>query len=312
MSDLDDLLARQSGVVSRAQLIALGASRAERDTLVRRRLLVPVLPGVYVDHTGVPTRVQRSIAAVLYAGRAALHLESALDHPGGTGVIHVAIDATRRVAAQPGIRIHRVAGLEGKVRWNLVPPRVLPEVAALERAHRAATDLDAIAAVAAVVGSRATTAERLGRVLGSRPRIRRRTLLADLLDDLAAGTHSVLEHGFLTTVVRPHALPEPSARQAPRVGAKGIEYRDAEYAELGVVVEMDSRWHDTERAADRDADRDLDDLAGGQVTVRLRYRQVFGTPCHTAARLGLLLRRRGWNGSSTACSPSCAVPAWTI
>ena len=199
----------------------LGVSRADRDTLLRRRVLTPVLPGVYVDHTGTPTREQRSIAAVLYAGRAALHLASALDHPRGTGVVHVAIDAARRVRAQPGMRIHRVPDLEDKVLWNLTPPRVRPEVAAVERAHRAATDLDAIAALAAVVGSRATTADRLARALAARSRIRRRALLTELVADLAAGTHSVLEHGFLTRVVRPHALPEPSARQAPRVGERG-------------------------------------------------------------------------------------------
>lgn len=309
MSDLDDLLARQAGVVSRAQLVELGIARAVRETLVRRRDLTRILPGVYVDHTGRPTGEQRAIAAVLYAGHAALHLTSALEHPRGTGVVHVAIDASRRVKAQPGMQVHRVPDLEDKVLWNLVPPRVRPEVAALERAHRAATDLDAIAALAAVVGSRATTAERLGQALEARGRIRRHALLTELVSDLAAGTHSVLEHGFLARVVRPHSLPEPSARQAPRAGPRGSEYRDAEYVDLGLVVELDSRWHDTERAADRDSDRDLDDLAGGRVTIRLRYRQVFGTPCRTAVGLGAVLRRRGWAGAPVPCSPGCDVVA---
>jgi hypothetical protein len=311
MTALADLLNRQAGVVSRAQLIELGVPRAQRDTMVRRRVLVPVLPGVYVDHTGIPTREQRAIAAVLYAGRAALHLESALDHPRGTGVLHVAIDAGRRVLPQPGIRIHRVPDLDAKVRWNLVPPRVRPEVAALERAHRAATDLDAIAALAAVVGSRATTADRLRQALEARGRIRRRRLLTELVADLAAGTHSVLEHGFLTRVVRPHGLPEPSVRQGPRAGRAGVEYRDAEYVELGTVVELDSRWHDNERAADRDTDRDLDDLAAGRLAVRLRYRQVFGTPCATAVRLGAVFRVRGWSGRPVGCSPTCEVSRHT-
>lgn len=307
MSELDDLLARQAGVVSRAQLIELAVPRAERDTMLRRRLLVPLLPGVYVDHTGPPSREQLAIGAVLYAGRAALHLDSALDHPRGSGVIHVAIGTSRRVLPQPGIRIHRVTDLEDKVRWNLTPPRVRPEVAAVERAHRATTDLDAIAALTAVVGSRATKADRLAATMAARPRLRRRALLEALVADLAAGTHSVLEHGFLDRVVRPHVLPEPTVRQAPRDGGSGTEYRDAEYVELGTVVELDSRWHDTNSAADRDADRDLDDLADGRVTVRLRYRQVFSTPCSTAARLGALLRQRGWPGKPVSCSASCAI-----
>ena len=79
------------------------------------------------------------------------------------------------------------------------------------------------------------------------------------------------------------------------------------YVELGTVVELDSRWHDNERAADRDTDRDLDDLAAGRVTVRLRYRQVFGTACDTAVRLRAVLRLRGWSGRPVGCSPTCVV-----
>ena len=309
MSDLDDLLACQAGVVSRAQLVDLGVSRAARDTMLRRRDLTRTLPGVYVNHTGLLTREQRAIASVLYAGHAALHLASALEHPRGTGVVHIAIDASRRVKPQPGMRVHRVPDLEDKVLWNLIPPRVRPEVAALEQAHPAATDIDAIAALTAGVGTRPTTAPRLGQALAARGRIRRRALLTELVSDLAAGTHSVLEHGFLARVVRPHALPEPSARQAPRTGSKGSEYRDAEYVELGLVVELDSRWHDNEKAADRDSDRDLDDLAGGRITVRLRYRQVFDTECGTAVRLGGLFQQRGWAGAPIPCSPGCDVVA---
>ncbi len=307
MTELNDLLERQAGTISRAQLAELKIARRVRDTLLRRRELVPVLPGVYVNHTGRPTREQRVIAAVLYAGHSALHLDTALDHPGSSGLIHVAIDASRRVRRQPGIRIHRVVGLEDKVRWNLTPPRIRPELAALELAHRASSDLDAIAALTGVVGARQTTAQRLVEALAARSRVRRRAMLTDLIEDLAAGTHSVLEHGFLTHVVRPHGLPEPTDRQSPRIGALGSEYRDIEYADFDTVVELDSRWHDNDKASDRDADRDLDDLASGQITPRLRYRQVFGTPCRTALRLGSIFGQRGWDGTPTPCSAECHV-----
>lgn len=139
MSDLDDLLEQQAGTVSRTQLAGLEIARRVRDTMLRRRELVPVLPGVYVNHTGKPSREQRVIAAVLYAGHSALHLDTALDHPKSNGLIHVAIDASRRVRRQRGIRIHRVVDLDEKVRWNLTPPRVRPELAAIELAHRATT-----------------------------------------------------------------------------------------------------------------------------------------------------------------------------
>ncbi len=307
LAPVSDLLARQDGVVSRAQLIGALSSAAQIDTLLRRRDLVVVHPGVYLDHTGTPTWTQPSWAAVLYAGHSALHLESALqpttprNHTGPPGRIHVAIDWSRKVKARPGICIHRVRDLDDSVLWNLSPPRVRIDVAALGIAHRAETDLAAIAALTSVVGSRRTVSARLRTALDERPRIARRALLVSLLDDLERGTHSVLEHGFLDRVVRPHGLPEPSAQQAPRVGVRGAEYRDVEYVDLGLVLELDGATHDTAEARDEDADRDLDDLATGHVVPRLRYRQVFGTPCRTALRLEALLRLRGWRGSGHEC-----------
>lgn len=160
-----DHLAAQAGVVTRRQLLAAEVTQARIDTLLRRRELVVVHPGVYLTHTGTPTWAQRSWAAVLYAGRSALHHESALHRPGKDsapkGPVHVAVDWARRVAPQEGVRIHRVRGLADQVQWNLSPPRVRVEVAAVEVAHRAPDDLAAISALASVVGARRTVAARL-------------------------------------------------------------------------------------------------------------------------------------------------------
>jgi hypothetical protein len=308
------LLDHQDGVVSRAQLLAAPLTPAQVDTLLRRRDLVAVHPGVYLAHTGSPTWSQRCWAAVLYAGRSALHLESAL-HRSGTeaaprGPVHVAVDWTRRVAPQDGIRVHRVRGLDRQVQWNLSPPRVRLEVAAVEVAHRAADDLAAISALASVVGSRRTVASRLRLEVEQRARLRRRTLLTDLLVDLELGTHSVLEHGYLARVLRPHGLPEPTSRQAIVIAEGGTQYRDVHHDDQDLVVELDGRFHDGAGARDDDADRALDDLARGKVTTRLRYRQVFATPCRTASRLADTFRARGWEGTPTPCgSPGCAVRA---
>lgn len=311
---VSDLLAQQDGVVTRGQLLTAELTQAHIDTLLRRRELVVVHPGVYLTHTGTSTWSQRAQAAILVAGHSALHLESALHRPGKdtspTGPIHVAIDWARRVAPQPGVRIHRVRELEDRVQWNLSPPRVRIEVAAVEVAHRAGDDLAAISALAGVVGSRRTVAARLREEIERRGRLRRRALLTDLLGDLDRGTHSVLEHGFLDRVARAHGLPEPTVQQAPREGRRGREYRDMEYADLDLPIELDGQLHDETAARDDDADRDLDDLAEGQVTPRLRYRQIFGTPCRTAARLAQLFRARGWDGEPRPCGePGCDVAA---
>lgn len=307
-----DLLARQDGVVSRTQLLAAGVTQARIDTCLRRRDLVAVHPGVYLTHTGAPTWSQGCWAAVLYAGRSALHLESALHQPGTgvapTGPVHVAVDWSRRVVPRSGICVHRVRGLEDKVRWNLSPPRVRVEVAAVEMAHRAPDELAAISALAAAVGARRTVAGRLREELERRGRLRRRTLLTHLLDDLERGTHSVLEHGYLARVIRPHGLPEPTSRQSAVTAPGRTEYRDVAHDEVDLVVELDGQLHDRSEARDDDADRDLDDLARGKVVPRLRYRQVFATPCRTASRLAILFRARGWDGAPHACGlPGCAV-----
>jgi hypothetical protein len=307
-----DLLSQQDGVVSRRQLLDAELTQAQVDTLLRRRDLVVVHPGTYLSHTGTPTWSQRCWAAVLYAGRSALHLGSALHQPGRgadpSGPIHLAVDWTRRVAPQPGVHLHRVRDLDDLVRWNLSPPRVRLEVAAVETAHRAPDDLAAISALAAVVGARRTVPRRLELEMERRGRLRRRGLLTDLLADLDRGTHSVLEHGYLVRVLRPHGLPQPTSQQEVVSTAVGTEYRDAAHADLDLVVELDGQLHDGSEARDDDADRDLDDLAKGRVTPRLRYRQVFGTPCRTASRLAVLFAARGWGGTPrSCCEPGCEV-----
>lgn len=309
---VSDLLGRQDGVVARRQLLAAELTQAHIDTLLRRHELVVLHPGVYLTHTGTPTWTQQSWAAILYAGRSALHLKSALHQPGKdsppNGPIHVAVDWTRRVAPQKGINVHRVRELEDKVQWNRSPPRVRLEVAAVETAHRAPDDLGAISALAALVGSRRTAASRLQLEIERRGRLRRRALLTDLLVDLERGTHSVLEHGYLDRVLRPHGLPEHTSQQAAVVGEDGTQHRDAAHADLDLSVELDGQLHDAAEARDEDADRDLDDLARGVVTPRLRYRQVFATPCRTASRLADIFRDRGWKGTPRSCgAPGCPV-----
>ena len=303
----DRLMVEQDGLATRAQLRCIGVAKHDLDRMIRRRELTPKHRGVFVNHTGPLTWRQRAWAAVLYAAPAALCLSSADEPPELDGPIHVAIDATRRITPPDGIRIHRVRNLDPMVQWHLGPPRLRVEDNVFALADRAATELDAIEVLTSAVGSRRTTASRLRSALVRHPRVRRRKLLVALLDDLEAGTCSVLEHGYLTRVERSHGLPE-GRRQRPRAGARGAERRDVEYEELGLVVELDGRvGHLAWVAQGRDADRDLDDHADGRESVRLRWAQVFGTPCRTADRLGRILARRGWTGRPRACGPDCQM-----
>jgi hypothetical protein len=306
---LADVLRAQDGVVNRRQLRALGLTKPQVETLLRRRSLTAIHPGVYVDHTGAPSYAQRCWAAVLYAEPAALAGRHALpDPPTSPGEpIEVAIDWSRRVHTRRGIRVHRMRDLDAHVSWNRSPPRVHLETAAIVAADRARTDHEAIALLCQLVGSRRTTSARLAVSLAGRPRHARRRLVAALLDDLAAGTHSVLEHGLLDRVLRPHGLPLPSRHQKPVRGRRGSEYRDTFFEELDTHLELDGGHHDGSVQKDADADRDLQDIAEGLTVPRLRYAQVFGWPCRTARLLGVLFALRGWAGSPRACSPQCEV-----
>lgn len=115
----------------------------------------------------------------------------------------------------------------------------------------------------------------------------------------------MLEHGYLDRVERPHGLPT-AARQVA-ASACGPSYRDVEYQEQRLVVELDGRlFHDSARSRDRDLDRDLDVAVDGGFTVRLGWGQVFGRPCDTASRVSRLLQLRGWSGDPIPC-PACAA-----
>lgn len=305
----------QDGVLTHAQLVAAGVTRADLARMQRRKELRRVHPRVYVDHTGPLNWHQRAWAAVLYAAPAYLYGPSAepprteqLARPGFVpDPIHVAIDQTRRVNAQPGIVIHRLTDLENHA-YGGVPPRLRLEDNALAMAHEARSEIDVVASLANVVGRSYVTADSLRAALGRFPSLRRRAWIATIVDDLESGTHSVLEHGYLVKVERAHGLPT-SDRQVPRTTASGGQFRDVEYEAYGLVVELDGALgHDTWRDQARDADRALDDLAAtGTVTARLRWHQVYESPCRTAHSLARILRSRGWAGAPVACSDSCPL-----
>jgi len=313
MQSITYRLEAQAGVVARFQAMEAGMTDPQIRRLLRRREWVATHPGVYVNHTGEPTWLQRAWAAVLFAWPAALADVSALRAAEGPGrrseeVIHIAVDRHRNRSAPPGVRVHRISHLRSRVQWNLGPPRLRYEEAALDVAASAPTELAALDVLAAAVQSRRTTAARMRDTLTARMRTPRRRWLSSVLDDVATGACSVLEHGYLSRVERAHDLPR-ARRQVRANATPGIVYRDAQWADL--VIELDGRlFHDTALQRDRDMDRDLDALVDGLESVRLGYGQVFDRPCHTAARLAVLLGRRGWSGAPTSCGPGCPVVRW--
>ncbi len=317
MDDWTALLARQAGIVTRRQALDHGMTPAGIARAVRRGEMIRVHPRVFVLHNGPLSWVERAWAAVLWAEPAGLCGVSALrashakdltirdDQP-----IHVVVDRGRHLVPPRGVVVHRSAHAHDRVQTNLSPPRVRYEHTVLDLAEAAPVDLDAVAVLSDACGARRTTADRLLDTLSTRPWVRRRVWVAAVLADIASGTCSVLEHGYLTRVERKHGLPEGRRQVSARTGGRAM-WRDVKYEELGLLVELDGRLgHTVLRDRDRDLGRDLDALAvDDALTVRLGYGQVFGTGCHTAARLATVLSRLGWSGDARSCAECGAQDA---
>lgn len=312
MSRYSELRYHQSGVVSRRQLLGeCGLAPHDVRRLVRRRELVELHRGVYVDHTGEPSWLQRAWGGVLALWPAALSHESALradDGPGRSSDrrIHVAVDRHRSPAAPVGVRMHHVGDLDAKVRWNDTPPRVRLEEVVVDLAAGAPDDHAAVAMLSDAVRARRTTAARLLDTIDARVRLARRDFLSSVLCDVRDGTCSVLEHAYLDRVERAHGL--PYARRQVLATSPGRLYRDVEYHDHAVLVELDGRtFHEAPAQRDGDLDRDLDALVSGRVTLRLGWGQVVGRPCATAARVGAVLQARGWGSPVRRCGPGCTA-----
>ncbi|EGD54255.1 hypothetical protein [Gordonia neofelifaecis] len=312
-TELDRIIRAQSGVISRRQALACGADSADIRRRKRRRDWIAVYDGIYITHNGPMTWLQHAWCAILYAGPAALSHTSALRAVTGDGnergPIHVAVDAHRNLSGVPGVVVHYRSDLESVMLSDVHPPRVRLEETVLDLASAGSTT-EAIAILSDVVGGRWTTADRLLVALDRRRRLRLHAFLRDVLTDVRDGACSVLEHQYLNEVERRHGLPTP-VRQAPTtVGRRG--FRDIDYPEFGLVVELDGRLgHDDAVSRDRDLERDLDAAAhADRRTVRIGSGQVFGRPCSTAAKVGRILIAQGWETGPRPCrSPTCSVRA---
>jgi very-short-patch-repair endonuclease len=308
-----DLLANQAGVVARRQLLDLGISDDDIERKLRRREWVRVHRGVYVDHGGRLTWIQKAWAVVLYYWPAALCHASSLrvQDIRTTGqrddVIHIAVSHDRRVTRLDGVKIHRVTNLSPLVQPNRSPARIRLENALLAVASAAPRDSDAIAVLGDACQCRRTTPTRLVEALKEHPRLPRRRFLTKILDDAAQGAYSVLEHRYLTRVERPHGLPTAKRQRQVRPG-RSLAYRDVDYLDLSTVVELDGRLGH-EKALDRwdDMERDVDSVVDGLTTMRVGWQQVETGPCRTAHAVARVLKAHGWDGRPKPCAPTCPL-----
>lgn len=310
---IQEILDRQDGVISRRQVRELRETDADIERRLSRREWARIHPGVYVNHTGPPTWNQLAWAAVLYhwpaalAGPSALHAQRVRGHePREGSPIHVCVDRTRTVSRRVGIVTRQIARSESLCWMNLAPPRQTVEHALLDVASRKRRLEGSIAVLADAVQDGRTTADRLLRALGERPKLRHRALLRGVLGEVTQGVRSVLEHRYLRSVEQAHGLPR-GTRQHPFVLAGKRGYPDVEYVGLGVLVQLDGRIGHTD-SLDKwaDLERDLVGVVASILTLRVGWAQVL-EPCRLAAIVGAILNQRGWTGQLRPCGPMCTA-----
>jgi hypothetical protein len=243
-----EVLARQSGVITRSQVQDCAMS----DEALRHRIRdggpwQVVLPGVYVANTGALTRVQRELAAVLYAGTgsvltgpAALVFHSV--RAPRTPMVDVLIPHERRRRSLGFVQVHRTSRMPSVV-LPVGEVRYVPRVRAVADTVRGLRDLSEVRAIVAdaVQRGRVTLGE-LAEELDGGPAqgsARYRRVLAEVAD----GVRSAAE-GDLHDLVRRERLPEPMYNPSLYAGQDFIAVPDAWWPDAGVAGEIDSRqWH---------------------------------------------------------------------
>jgi very-short-patch-repair endonuclease len=291
--DLAVLAARQHGVVSRRQLLAMGLGTAAVGRRVDAGRLHRVHLGVYAVGHPILTRNGRWMAAVLACGPgAALGYESAAvlwDLARSDGrIVHVVVP-TAGGRARAGLRVHRHPGLtpaEVTSRRGIpvtTPARTLLDFAADAPARRLAHALDQAEL------QELTDYPALDALARARPGHRGSAALRRMLRDHLAGTaatRSDLEIAFLE-LCRKHRLPRPLVNQ-PLCG----RLVDFVFAEHRVAVETDSwRWHRGRAAFERDRERDALLATAGYRTLRFTDRQLENAPATVVRALEAALTR---------------------
>ncbi len=308
---LVDLARTQAGAVSRSQAIDHGITDGQLEGMVAARRWQRHLPGVYLTFTGpVPPKTLVS-GALLYAGTDAVaSLGTAAwlwglrsDLPAR---IEVCVPIDRRVIDQPGLHVASRRHLADYRHPAAVPPRTRIEETVLDLVDQAKDPDEVVALITGACQRRLTTAARLGRCAAGRKRLRWRGLVDDVLDDVRDGAQSALERRWRCDVEQAHGLPAGKRNHCD--GPRGRRrYRDVDYDEFALVVELDGNA--AHPVVDRELDRARDNDVAESARVTLRYgsRSVAGSPCAAAAQVGRVLAARGWQGQIRRCGPGCST-----
>ena len=242
---LHDIVQRQDGVVTRAQLGELGYDRHAVRAQVTARRWQTFGPRVVVLQSGPLTSRQQCWRAVLSQPQAALAgLTAAAEHGlsgFGDETLHVVVPYGAHVFPVAGVRVHvsRRFGIR-----DVAPGRSIPTVrierALIDAAAWSISPRIACGLLAAGVQQRLTTAPRLTAELQAASRARHHALLGQVLGDIEGGAQSFGEID-LGRLARRAGI-GPPRRQVFRLDRAGRRrWLDADFG--GFSVEIDGALH---------------------------------------------------------------------
>jgi len=245
---VDALIARQSGLITRAQALACGLT----EEAIRSRIRIDgrwqvLLPGVYATFTGDATPAHLEVAALLYAGPGSVITgQAAMAAHGiktlGRTVVDLLIPATCKRRDHGSVHVLRTWRMP-KIVYNVGEPRYVPPARAVADAARLLRDIrDVRSVLAAGVQWRRVSVAELATELEQGPTSGSARFRAALLE-IADGIRSSAE-ADLRKLIKRSGLPDPLYNPRLFVGEEFIAKPDAWWPEACVAVEVDSReWH---------------------------------------------------------------------
>jgi very-short-patch-repair endonuclease len=282
-----ELAARQHGLVTRAQLVALGVGPDAIDRRIAMRRLHPVHRGVFAVGHRLRTRESTWLAAVLAAGAdAVLGFRSAAALWGIRQTSKLEVIAPRKLR-RPAIETHRIVLVADEVTIERGIPVTTPARTLLDLAT-VVTPGHLHAAFQEAEVCRLTSPTSLDALLARYPGRRGTTAIKQILEDhhrngVTVPT-SILERRFLS-LLDAHDLPRPHINRRSDRGEL-----DATWPEHRLIVECDGfATHGTREAFERDRARDRALIAGGWRVIRVTWRQLTEDADTIAAQLKLLL-----------------------
>lgn len=299
-ADARSVAASQGGMVTRAQLHALGMSSAGIKAHVEARRWQEIGVHCLCVTTGPLTEEARLWSAVLEAGpRAYLDGEIALVRAGLSNYVATNI----RVSVPRGARVrHRGSRVDIRQtrRWDPEAkeegdvPRAKVPGATVRAGLWARSDRQAMLVVTMVVQQKMASVAEITADLLKVKRDRRRSLLAALLMDLAGGVGSLGELDVLRGC-RERGIPEPDG-QVMRRTPNGTIYLDFRWRQFGVTVEVDGVQHGWVENSVADALRHNCIAVEGDVVLRLPVLGLKVCPDEFFEQIEEALVSRGWHG----------------